>query len=155
MKLLTWTTLAALTITTPLFAQNAGFKDTAGKHLDILRDGKPIVRYQYEYNPEKRLETYKPMHHVMDAEGKDTITKGHGGQFTHHRAIYIGWNRLGHQGKNYDLWHMKGEAAQGPFVFRGSEHYAFDGDLIAEIRQYWTFDRGATATGLQGYPYDT
>ena len=112
MKLLTWTTLAALTITTPLFAQNAGFKDTAGKHLDILRDGKPIVRYQYEYNPEKRLETYKPMHHVMDAEGKDTITKGHGGQFTHHRAIYIGWNRLGHQGKNYDLWHMKGEATQ-------------------------------------------
>ena len=52
-------------------------------------------------------------------------------------------------------WHMKGEVAQGPFVFRGSEHYAFDGDLIAEIRQYWTFDRGATDTGLQGYPYDT
>ena len=50
-------------------------------------------------------------------------------------------------------WHMRGEGADGPFVFRGSEHYAFVGDRISEIRQYWTFDRNAADTGLQGYPY--
>lgn len=51
-------------------------------------------------------------------------------------------------------WHMRGVADHGPFVFRGSEHYAFDDGLIAEIRQYWTFDRTAADTGLQGYPYE-
>ena len=52
-------------------------------------------------------------------------------------------------------WHMKGDGDQGPFVFRGSEHYAFVDDLISEIRQYWTFDRSSSDTGLQGYPYET
>lgn len=51
-------------------------------------------------------------------------------------------------------WHMAGTGTSGPFVFRGSEHYAFDGDLIAEIRQYWTFDPAGTSSGLHGFPYD-
>lgn len=50
-------------------------------------------------------------------------------------------------------WHMRGNGARGPFVFRGSEHYSFEDDLISEIRQYWSFDRTASSTGLQGYPY--
>ncbi len=50
-------------------------------------------------------------------------------------------------------WHMTGESDNGSFVFRGSEHYEFAGDLISEIRQYWTFDRERSDTGLQGYPY--
>ena len=50
-------------------------------------------------------------------------------------------------------WQMAGTADRGPFVFRGSEHYGFDGPLIAEIRQYWNFDREAMATGLVDYPY--
>jgi len=36
------------------------FKDTGGKHLDIMRDGKPVVRYMYEFDrstPEKAHET--------------------------------------------------------------------------------------------------
>jgi ketosteroid isomerase-like protein len=50
-------------------------------------------------------------------------------------------------------WHMAGRGEHGRFVFRGSEHYAFDGDLIAEIRQYWNFDPDRLDTGLIGYPY--
>lgn len=51
-------------------------------------------------------------------------------------------------------WHMTGVGADGPFTFRGSEHYAFDGELIAEIRQYWTFSRDRLDTGLVEYPYN-
>lgn len=51
-------------------------------------------------------------------------------------------------------WNMAGRGDDGSFVFRGSEHYAFEGDLIAEIRQYWTFDTDRADTGLRGYPYD-
>ena len=38
------------------------------------------------------------------------------------------------------------------FMFRGSEHYRLDGGLIAEIRQYWTFDRERLDTGFVDHP---
>jgi len=52
-------------------------------------------------------------------------------------------------------WHMRGTGPNGAFVFRGSEHYAFEGDLIAEIRQYWTFDTERPDTGLRGFSYES
>lgn len=92
---------------------NAHFKlqDTPGQHLDILQDGKIVGRYMYAYDkstPEKRAETYKPFLHVFDNEGKAPITKGAGGSFTHHRGIFIGWNKISYNGKSYDRWHMSG-----------------------------------------------
>ena len=55
-------------------------------------------------------------------------------------------------------WSMTGtNPADGrSFTFRGSEHYAFadaaeDVGLIAEIRQYWTFDPDRLDTDLIGY----
>jgi hypothetical protein len=92
-----------------------GFKDTKGKYLDVMQDGKPLVRYMYEFDrstKEKVHETYKVYHHVMDSEGTGTITKGAGHKFPHHRAIYIGWNKLSHNGQVSDLWHMGGGAVQ-------------------------------------------
>jgi ketosteroid isomerase-like protein len=51
-------------------------------------------------------------------------------------------------------WSMAGtEPATGrSFTFNGSEHYRFAGELIAEIRQYWTFDPVSLDTGLIGFP---
>lgn len=95
-------------------AQAAGgfeFRDTQGQHLDVVRDGKLVARYMYAYDmstPEKREETYKPYLHLFDAEGKELITKGPGGEFTHHRGLFIGWSKLNVGGKVYDRWHMKG-----------------------------------------------
>lgn len=94
----------------PVFGE-LEFKDTEGKHLDVMSDGKVVVRYMYEHDtstPEKLHETYKPYLHVFDAEGRKPITKGAGGQFTHHRGIFIGWSKIKAGGKNYDRWHMKG-----------------------------------------------
>ena len=55
-------------------------------------------------------------------------------------------------------WSMTGTDPESgrAFVFRGSEHYRFDPaeNLIAEIRQYWTFDPARLDTGLVGYPTD-
>lgn len=52
-------------------------------------------------------------------------------------------------------WLMTGTNPQNGegFVFRGSEHYRFADTLIAEIRQYWTFDPSRLDTGLRGYDY--
>jgi hypothetical protein len=99
-----------LPITAITRAEDA-IQDSAGKHLDILKDGKPVVRYMYAFDnstPETRHETYKVYHHVLDPAGKEFITKGSGGQYTHHRGIFVGFARLEHGGKTHDLWHMKG-----------------------------------------------
>ncbi len=90
---------------------STGFAGVAGSHVDILSAGKTLVRYMYSHDPstKNRLRTYKPFHHVLADDGKSLITNGHEGKFTHHRGLFIGWNRLEHHGKNFDLWHMKGQ----------------------------------------------
>lgn len=54
-------------------------------------------------------------------------------------------------------WTMTGTEPreQRAFVFHGSEHYAFQNSLIAEIRQYWTFDPDRLDTGLVDWPYES
>lgn len=114
-------------------AADRGFtlQDQTGVHLDVLLDGRTVARYMYEYDkstPDKLGETYKPYLHVFDAEGKEPITKGPGGEFTHHRGIFIGWRKITFQGKDYDRWHMKGgEIIHQKFLSRqaGPEQAAF------------------------------
>ena len=95
------------------FADSAGFslQDQPGAHLDVLHGGKVVARYMYAHDvstPARQAETYKPYLHVFDAAGTGLITKGAGGSFTHHRGIFLGWNKVGVGGKTYDRWHMKG-----------------------------------------------
>jgi hypothetical protein len=92
-----------------------GFGDTNDKYIDILKDNKPIVRYMYEFdksNNDRKHETFKIFHHVMNEEGTTPITKGPRGLFTHHRGFYMGWFKLQHGGAEHDLWHMRKEEAQ-------------------------------------------
>lgn len=96
---LTWSLLAA-----------DGFVDTPGKHLDLVHQGRPVFRYMYAYDPstaETLHDTYKVYHHVFDETGARLLTKGPGGQFTHHRGLFIGFSKTAYGGKSYDLWHMK------------------------------------------------
>jgi putative membrane-bound dehydrogenase-like protein len=87
-------------------------KDTEGEHLDVLVDGKVATRYMYAHDtstPERRTQTYKPYLHVFDEDGKAPITNsGDGGEYPHHRGIFIGWNKISYNGKTIDRWHMKG-----------------------------------------------
>lgn len=95
----------------PAAGQAFSLRDAPGDHLDVLVDGRIAARYMYAHDtstPERRHETYKPYLHVFDAEGKAPITKGPGGQYTHHRGIFIGWNKIRFGGKTHDRWHMGG-----------------------------------------------
>lgn len=87
------------------------FADTPGDHLDVQLNGKPLVRWQYAFDnssPEKLHETYKPYLHFLDADGKELITKGPGGEFTHHRGWFLGWSKITTPLGTVDRWHMKG-----------------------------------------------
>lgn len=100
--------LAVLTFAT-------GFRTVSGQYIDILKDNKPIVRYMYDFDKssnDRKHETFKVFHHVMNEEGTSPITKGPRGLFTHHRGFFIGWNMLQHAGGEHDLWHMRKEEAQ-------------------------------------------
>ena len=95
------------------------WKDTKGQYMDLTLGGKKVARFMYGYDEsseQRRFETYKPLLHVYGADGQ-RLTNGPDGeseypmkgiQYPHHRAIFIGWNKLTHGGKSYDLWHMKG-----------------------------------------------
>jgi len=88
-------------------------QDVPGKQLDVLLDGKIAARYQYEYDTsskERISDTYKPYLHIFNRAGTEPITKGPGGDFPHHRAIFLGWCKVSFESKVYDLWHMKGTA---------------------------------------------
>jgi hypothetical protein len=79
-----------------------------GDHLNVLYGERLIGRYMCAYDQSRLQDTYKPYLHVFDREGKTPITKGPGGRFTHHRGLFIGWNKLKCSGVTYDRWHMKG-----------------------------------------------
>ncbi len=88
-----------------------------GEYLDLLFDGKKVTRYMMALDkstPKRLHETYKVFHHVFDADGENLLTKGPDGEtpyeqgtYTHHRGVYIGWNKLKVEGQQYDFWHMK------------------------------------------------
>ena len=82
-----------------------------GDCVDVNYGGKTVARYCFAYQPdtpESLHQTYKPYLHIFDAAGEKPITKGAGGQYTHHRGIFIGWSKIRHEGNTYDRWHMRG-----------------------------------------------
>lgn len=142
-------------------------KDEAGKHLDVLFAGKPVTRYMYAFDTstkQRAHETYKVYNHVFDEAGKEVITKGPGGLYTHHRGIFIGWSRLGFAGKRYDTWHMGGISQEhqkilrqtaGPVLarYRAIVHWNITGGktIISEQRQITVFRQPAPTIMLMDF----
>ncbi len=52
-----------------------------------------------ESSKEKRAETFKVYHHLYSPSGDAVVTKGPGGLFPHHRALFFGFNRITYDGK--------------------------------------------------------
>jgi hypothetical protein len=98
----------------PQLSQADGFEwqDESGKHLTLLYDGNPALRYMYEAlddsTKERREETMKPYHHVWCPDGESLLTKGPGGLFPHHRGLFYGFNKITYgEGQQADTWHNR------------------------------------------------
>lgn len=64
---------------------------------------------QQKWDPSDPRPTCKVFHQVFAPDGT-LLTKGLGGQFEHHRGLFVGWNRTLCNGKSFDFWHCnKGE----------------------------------------------
>ncbi len=72
---------------------------------------KLVLKYMFAYDPSTKdslHDTYKVYHHVYGPGSGELITKGPGGLYTHHRGMYVGWNKTQVEGgKTYDFWHCK------------------------------------------------
>jgi hypothetical protein len=87
--------------------------DTAGEFTELRFGDRPVLRYVYhaldDSIKEKREETFKVYHHLYDPAGKELITKGPGGLYTHHRGLFYGFKATyeGTDGKKVtaDTWH--------------------------------------------------
>ena len=69
---------------------------------------------------------------LQAVDGTAPITKGAGGHFTHHRGIFIGWNKLKQGGKSHDLWHVR-NTVQKHREFEATEATDKDAKLTAQI----------------------
>lgn len=108
MKYLASTALAILAAIVPAYSQETKDQWTQADGTgfrDVLLGGKTVLRHMNAWDPAKRADTYKTYTHVFDFTGEKPITKGPGGQFTHHRGAFIGWNKTSFDGKTYDFWH--------------------------------------------------
>ncbi len=107
--------------------------DHAGQYADIIGpSGKPLLRYVYvrdDSSKDRNFDTAKVFAHVMAPDGQSTLTSGPGGKsFPHHRGIFIGWNRILHDGKTHDLWHVRDTVQKHVSMQSGAESAKSSGD---------------------------
>jgi len=100
--------------------------DTEGNYTEASIGKRPVLRYVYkaldESSKDARTETYKIFHHLYDPKGEILVTKGPGSQFTHHRGIFFGFNKVTYgENKNCDVWHCSGDAFQSHEKFLVAE----------------------------------
>jgi hypothetical protein len=87
--------------------------DTPGEFTELRFAGRPVLRYVYhafdDSTKEKREATFKVYHHLFDPAGKEIITKGPGGLYTHHRGLFYGFKATYGELKDTkvtaDTWH--------------------------------------------------
>ena len=111
-------TILATTAMTAIAAEKPTFHwsdQPAAGVLDLKYGSAPVLRYMYAFDnstPEKFHETYKVYHHVFGPGSDRLITKGPGGQYTHHRGLYFAYNQTKAADGVFDFWHCRDGVSQ-------------------------------------------
>jgi len=85
-----------------------------GKAVEVLQDGKSVARFVHGDGQ------IKPYLHIFGSGGELVTNPGldkegnPAGLFSHHRGIFIGWNKISSELGKYDMWH-KGGPGQGRY----------------------------------------
>ena len=80
---------------------------------DLGAGGRLAACYEHApHDPAHHLDTCKVYHHVYAPDGR-LLSKGTGGEFPHHRGLFLGWNDVRCGGERFDFWHCShGETQQ-------------------------------------------
>ncbi|MCA8975272.1 MAG: PmoA family protein [Planctomycetes bacterium] len=129
-----------------LFAGIASSQDTPKPDPDEVRteDGLLVARIaRTPHDADNHRDTSKVFHHVFAPDGR-LLTKGTGGEFDHHRGLFIGWNQTGWHGKRFDFWHCNhGESLRFVGWTPAAEHHFGKGWQVADID--WCIEDGTVA----------
>lgn len=127
-------------------------------HTTLFRGKTPVLRYEHpKLDPKNREATFKVYHHAYSPEGV-LLTKGVGGEFTHHRGLFYGFMKTTYDGHTVDIWHCKKDTHQAhqevveetppnPVVGRHRVKIAWNGD---EGKTFATEERELAAFPLPG-----
>ncbi len=110
---------------------------------DLYLGDQPVLRYMFAYDtssPERVHDTYKVFHHVYGPGTQSIITKGPGGKYTHHRGLYVGWNKTSYEGGMSDFWHCTKGAHLRHVKFLEKSGDVNTGRMAAEI--HWNEAEG-------------
>ena len=153
------------------------WQDNDGNYLDLLFNGRKVTRYMYAFDnssEQRAFETYRPFHHVFDANGEKLLTNGPDGEnpfledkilYPHHRGIMVGWNEVKFEDKVYGFWGMQKGVTQkhvkflsmtaGPVLARSVSlvHWndSNDNTIVAEERQVTAFRQVPPAITLMEF----
>jgi len=104
--------------------------------IDLTVGGAPWLRTMATpYDPKQDEETYKVFTHILDFAGKEPITKGAGGKYTHHRGLYLGWKDTLVNGEDLDTWHMSNSTQELAKVLE-------EGDGVQRLEVLWKAKKG-------------
>lgn len=111
---------------------------------DLVFGDLPVLRYVYsvdESSEEAAFDTAKVFHHVFGPGSETIVTKGPGGQYSHHRGLYVGWNKTSFDGKTQDFWHCRKGEVQRHVEFVEREADSNGATMTAQI--HWIDNEGA------------
>jgi Methane oxygenase PmoA len=80
---------------------------------DDVRVGSALAaRYVHQpYDAARVRETCKVWHELFAPDGR-RITKGLGGEFEHHRGLFLAFHKTTHDGRTLDFWHCRNGETQ-------------------------------------------
>ena len=148
-----------------LAACNTVAPPSADADAVVAPDGSIVAQLQRaEHNPVRHQQTSKVFHHVFAPDGRQ-LTKGAGGEYQHHRGLFVGWNQVLWRGRTFDFWHcQRGEtqrfrglvppaelALEGPWQVAAIDWCTGDGERVLEERRALratTLGSGETALDL-------
>jgi len=96
----------------------------ADNHTTPLLLGKtPRLEYVHpEFDPGDIERTKKPFHHVYSPDGRQRITKGPGGLYSHHRGLFFGYSEVAVDGDTLNVWYANdGEHQSHREILRQAE----------------------------------
>ncbi|MGC4005013.1 MAG: PmoA family protein [Pirellulales bacterium] len=92
------------------------FTDVPRESISLSYGPTPVWKYMDAPLDDKSRETtYKVFHHLYSPDGKRIVTKGPGGQFTHHRGLFYGFNKVNYGPDlktQVDIWHCTKDTHQ-------------------------------------------
>lgn len=77
----------------------------------------PLVEHVAAWDPNDAEASKKVYSHLFSSDGQVLLTKGAGGDLSHHRGIFVGYNRVRHGEQRLDFWHCPLDGAGvGPTI---------------------------------------